>query len=336
MAPFPPIYFIVYRKGDLNLSIQKIIDIPTYVDLVALLGVKDKNLDTIRDDTSIKISVNKNNIVHLFGEENEVNRITLVFEKMMEYLDTQAQLSKEEVEWILQRSHNGEFAEVNQETILKYGKKEIKARTEGQIKYLESLRKNYITICIGGPGAGKTMVAVCYALSLLINKEIDKIIITRPMVEAKGENDLGALPGEVNDKLNLYMLPMLDVFERTLGKEKLMNYIEHGKIKMLPLGYMRGISLYKTCLIADEFENSNITLAKLLATRLGESSKIVICGDPIQQDSHGESGLDYLANSLQGVSGAGVVRMSNTDIVRHPMITRMLDAFERYDNLLRR
>lgn len=315
------------------MSIQKTIDVPKYVDLVALLGVKDRNLDAVKDDTSLKISVNGDNKIYLFGEDGEIDRIIKVFEKMMEYLDTQKQLSKEDVEWILQRSHTDELHNTTgQETILKYGKKEIKARTKGQIDYLHSLRNNYITICIGGPGAGKTMVAVCYALSLLINKEIDKIIITRPMVEAKGENDLGALPGEINNKLNLYMLPMLDVFERTLGKEKLTNYIERGKIQMLPLGYMRGISLYKTCLIADEFENSNITLAKLLVTRLGESSKIVICGDPIQQDSCGESGLDYLAHSLQGTSGAGVIRMSNTDIVRHPMITRMLDAFERYDN----
>ena len=325
------------------MSIQKTVEVPEYVDLVALLGAKDKNLDAIKADTSIKISVNGDNKI----KDNEVNRIINVFDKMMEYLDTQKQLSKEDVEWLLQRSHDGSlFDEVDEQTILKYGKKEIKARTKGQVEYLESLRNNYITICIGGPGAGKTMVAVCYALSMLVNKEIDKIVITRPMVEAKGERDLGALPGveakgerdlgalpgEVNDKLNLYMLPMLDVFERTLGKEKLLNYIEHGKIQMLPLGYMRGLSLYKTCLIADEFENSNITLAKLLVTRLGESSKIVICGDPIQQDNKGESGLNYLANALQNVPGSGIIRMSNEDIVRHPMITRMLEAFDRYDN----
>lgn len=314
------------------MSIQKTIEVPEYVDLVALLGAKDKNLDTIKADTAIKISVNGDNRIYLFGKDSEVDRITGVFDKMMEYLDTQKRLSNEDVEWLLQRSHDGSlFENVDAQTILKYGKKEIKARTKGQVEYLDSLRNNYITVCIAGPGAGKTMVAVCYALSLLVNKEIDKIIITRPMVEAKGENDLGALPGEVNDKLNLYMLPMLDVFERTLGKEKLMNYIEHGKIQMLPLGYMRGLSLYKTCLIADEFENSNITLAKLLVTRLGESSKIVVCGDPIQQDSRGESGLNYLANALQRVPGAGIIRMSNTDIVRHPMITRMLEAFDKYD-----
>ena len=315
------------------MSVQKIIEIPNYIDFVSLLGVKDRNLNVIKNNTSIKISVHGDNKVYLFGEDDEVNRIAIVFDKMIEYLDTQKQLSKEDVEWLLQRSFDNNFIEdINSQTILKYGKKEIKARTKGQLEYLDSLRNNYITICIAGPGAGKTMVAVCYALSLLVKKEIDKIIITRPMVEAKGENDLGALPGEINDKLSLYLLPMLDVFERTLGKEKLMNYIERGKIQMLPLGYMRGLSLYKTCLIADEFENSNITLAKLLVTRLGESSKIVVCGDPIQQDSHGESGLNYLANALQDVSGAGVIRMSNDNIVRHPMITRMLDAFEEYDH----
>ena len=315
------------------MSVQKTIEVPEYVDLVALLGAKDKNLDAIRADTAIKISINGDNRIYLFGKDEEVDRIISVFDKMVEYLDTQKKLSTEDVEWLLQRSHDGSLYEnVDEQIILKYGKKEIKARTKGQVEYLNSLRNNYVTVCIGGPGAGKTMVAVCYALSLLINKDIEKIVITRPMVEAKGERDLGALPGEVNDKLNLYMLPMLDVFERTLGKEKLLNYIEHGKIQMLPLGYMRGLSLYKTCLIADEFENSNITLAKLLVTRLGESSKIVICGDPIQQDNKGESGLNYLANALQNVPGAGIIRMSNEDIVRHPMITRMLEAFDRYDN----
>lgn len=313
-------------------NIQKIVEIPEYLSLVDLLGTKDSILNTVKDNTSLKISFDGDRKISLFGNEEEANRIDGVFNKMIQYLDTQKCLSKEDVEWILQQSLDGNpLDSANEEVILKYGKKEIKARTKGQLNYLNSLRNNYITICIGGPGAGKTMVAVCYALSLLVNKEIDRIIITRPMVEAKGENDLGALPGEINDKLNLYMLPMLDIFERTLGKEKLMNYIERGKIQMLPLGYMRGISLYKTCLIADEFENSNITLAKLLVTRLGESSKIAICGDPIQQDSRSESGLGYLANALQDVPGAGIVRMSNEDIVRHPMITKMLTAFAAYD-----
>ena len=201
-------------------NIQKIVEIPEYISLVDLLGTKDSILNTIKDNTSLKISFDGDRKIFLFGNEKETERIDGVFNKMIQYLDTQKCLSKEDVEWLLQQSLDGnQLDSANEEVILKYGKKEIKARTKGQLNYLNSLRNNYITICIGGPGAGKTMVAVCYALSLLVNKEIDRIIITRPMVEAKGENDLGALPGEINDKLNLYMLPMLDIFERTLGKE---------------------------------------------------------------------------------------------------------------------
>lgn len=315
------------------MAVQKTIVVPEYVDLVSLLGAKDKNLEAIKQDTSVKISVNGDNKIYLFGNDAEVDRLIDIFDKMMEYLDTDKKLTPETVEWILQRSHDGTLCQnIEEEVILKYGKKEIKARTKGQLDYLNSLRNNHVTICVAPPGVGKTMVSVCYGLSLLVAKEIDKIIITRPMVEAKGENDLGALPGELNNKLNLYMLPMLDVFERTLGKEKLQTYIERGKIQMLPLSYMRGVSLYNTYLIADEFENSSVTLAKLLVARLGKNSKIVVCGDPIQQDSKGESGLTYLANSLKGVAGAGVIRMDSKDIVRHPMITRMLAAFEEYDN----
>lgn len=313
-------------------QVQKIIEIPSYIDIVDFLGVKDKNLDIIKSNTNTKISIGGDNNIYVFGKVDEVECVSNAFDKMIEYLETQNKLSVEDVELILSNVRSNNFCECDEDlVVLKYGKKEIRARTKGQIDYFHSLKNNYITICLGGPGAGKTMIAVSYAISMLNNKEIDKIIITRPMVEAKGERDLGALPGEVNDKLNLYMLPMLDVFERTLGKEKLVNYIERGKIQMLPLGYMRGISLYKTCLIADEFENSNITLSKLLVTRLGESSKIIICGDPMQQDNTAQSGLSYLANSLKDVSGIGVVKMSNNDIVRHPMITKMLDAFSEYD-----
>ena len=233
---------------------------------------------------------------------------------------------------LINQSHDGDFFVPQDDSlILKYGKKEIRTRTKGQQEYLNSLRKNDITIAIGAPGTSKTFTAVCYGLSLLKNKEIDKIVICRPMVEAKGENSLGSLPGEIGAKLQLYLLPMMDVFERVLGKEKLDAYIETGRIQMLPVGYMRGLSLYKTYLICDEAENLNITLAQLLVTRIGEGSKIIVCGDPMQQDSREQSGLNYLANSLESLSGVGVIRMEDKDIVRHPMITKMLKAFKEYD-----
>ena len=314
-------------------SVQKTIEIPYYVDKVSLLGPKDSFLNLIRRDTAVKISVNSEEEISLYGPIDEVKRIESVLEKLMDIAANRESMTANEVGILLNQSKgvDGIYQPQDDSLILKYGKKEIRTKTKGQQAYLNSLRKNDITIAIGAPGTSKTFTAVCYGLSLLKNKEIDKIVICRPMVEAKGENSLGSLPGEIGAKLQLYLLPMMDVFERVLGKEKLDAYIETGRIQMLPVGYMRGLSLYKTYLICDEAENLNITLAQLLVTRIGEGSKIIVCGDPMQQDSKEQSGLNYLANSLESLSGVGVIRMEDKDIVRHPMITKMLKAFDEYD-----
>ena len=315
-------------------NIQQTISLPTrYISTIDVLGPKDSFINLIRSDTAVKISVNNEEEISLYGPIDEVKRIESVLNKLIDIAASHEQMTVNEVGIILNQSKddNGIYEPQDDSLILKYGKKEIKARTKGQQDYLNSLRDNDITVCIGNAGCGKTMVSVCYGLYLLNNKEIDKIIITRPMVSAKGEADLGALPGELEAKFGLYALPMIDVFERMLGKERLDTYIEKGKIQMLPLGYMRGISLYRTYCLADEMQNSSITLSKLLVTRIGEQSKIVVCGDPMQQDFQGESGLNFLANSLDGIQGAGVVRMSDKDIIRHPMITKMLRAFNEYE-----
>lgn len=314
-------------------SVQKTIEIPYYVDKLSLLGPKDSFLNLIRQDTAVKIAINNEEEISLYGPIDEVKRIESVLEKLMDIAANREPMTTNEVGILLNQSKNvdGIYSPQDDSLILKYGKKEIRTRTQGQQKYLDALRSSDVTVCIGAPGSSKTFTSVCYGLSLLATKEIDKIIICRPMVEAKGENSLGSLPGEIESKLYVYLLPMIDVFERVLGKEKLNAYIESGKIQMLPVGYMRGLSLYKTYLLCDEAENLNITLAKLLVTRIGEASKIVVCGDPMQQDSFGESGLNYLANALEEVQGASIIRMSDSDIVRHPMITRMLKAFDEYD-----
>lgn len=314
-------------------SVQKTIEIPYYVDKISLLGPKDSFLNLIRRDTAVKISVNSEEEISLYGPIDEVKRIESVLEKLMDIAANREPMTANEVGILLNQSKDvdGIYQPQDDSLILKYGKKEIRTKTKGQQAYLNSLRDNDVTICIGGAGCGKTMVSVCYGLFLLANKDIDKIVITRPMVNAKGEADLGALPGDLVEKFSLFSLPMVDVFERMLGKERLDEYIDKGKIQMLPLGYMRGVSMYRTYCLADEMQNSSVTLAKLLVTRLGEGSKIVACGDPMQQDFLGESGLNYLANSLENIQGAGIIRMSDSDIVRHPMITKMLKAFDEYD-----
>jgi phosphate starvation-inducible PhoH-like protein len=311
------------------------VSIPRGIDAVNVLGPSDRYVRAVKEqiDDTLRVNLgrsNEENTIVIFGKEKSVYQAQEVFEKLIEIKD---EISTDEVQLLAKQSVDGGIFDNSgsSTTVLKYGKKEIKVRTEGQLEYLNSMRCNAITICIAPPGASKTYTAVCYALSQLINKNVDTIVISRPMVSAKGEADLGALPGTADEKFSLYALPMMDVFERVLGREKLDSYIEKGKIKMLPLGYMRGCSLYKTFLLVDEAENMNTILGKLAVTRLGEDSKIVLCGDLVQQDSKGESGLEYLANSLKDVSGIGVVRMTEADVVRHALITKMLNAFAAYD-----
>lgn len=323
----------------MNEHIQINVSIPRGIDTVNVFGPSDNYIKAIKEqiDNTLRINLGNSdgqNVISVFGKKESVKAAEEVFEKLIEIACSKDEVSTDEVRMFAKQSADGGIFDNSDSstTILKYGKKEIKVRTEGQLKYLNSMRHNAITVCIAPAGASKTYTAVCYALSQLINKNIDTIVISRPMVSAKGEADLGALPGTADEKFSLYALPMMDVFERVLGREKLDSYIEKGKIKMLPLGYMRGCSLYKTFLLVDEAENMNTILGKLAVTRLGEDSKIVLCGDLVQQDSKGESGLEYLANSLKGVSGIGVVRMTEADVVRHALITKMLTAFNKYDN----
>lgn len=323
----------------MNEHIQINVSIPRGIDTVNVFGPSDNYIKAIKEqiDNTLRINLGNSdgqNVISVFGKKESVKAAEEVLEKLIEIACSKDEVSTDEVRMFAKQSADGGIFDNSDSstTILKYGKKEIKVRTEGQLKYLNSMRHNAITVCIAPAGASKTYTAVCYALSQLINKNIDTIVISRPMVSAKGEADLGALPGTADEKFSLYALPMMDVFERVLGREKLDSYIEKGKIKMLPLGYMRGCSLYKTFLLVDEAENMNTILGKLAVTRLGEDSKIVLCGDLVQQDSKGESGLEYLANSLKGVSGIGVVRMTEADVVRHALITKMLTAFNKYDN----
>lgn len=315
------------------------IELPvSYLDPTTILGPKDCLINLIKNDTSAKVGVYNNSSISIYGEESEVHRIEKIIERMIQIASQHEPLTKNEVGILLNQSKENEefFVPRDRSVILQYGKHKIVTKTKGQQEYLDSMRKNDITICIGAPGTSKTFSAVCYGLSLLLEKEIDKIIITRPMVEAKGERSLGSLPGEINSKLGIYLIPMIDVFERILGKSVLDEYINKGKIQMLPIGYMRGLSLYRTFCLCDEAQNLTVTLAKLLATRLGEQSKIVVCGDPIQKDlTESISGLDYLANSLNNEEGIGVVRLNNQDIVRHPLITKILNCFEKYDSYQR-
>ena len=311
--------------------VQKNFDIPTYVNELDLLGAKDVNLNTLREEfKNVKIATTEKGF-SLFGLSEEVEQVLKVLQRMCEVASTQRYVSCEDVDLFARQAKAGEVFHATEEgIILTHGKKQIKVKTEGQLNYLRSLRQNDITVCSGAAGSSKTYAAVCFGLDLLLKKDIDKILITRPMVEAGGER-IGAEPGTITDKLTNWLLPCLDVFERVLGKERLEQLVEKGKIQLLPLGRLRGLSFYKTYCVATEMQNSDPVLAKLLVTRIGEGSKICIEGDLEQKDSYKESGLEYLMQSLGGVDGVGIVRMTSADVVRHPIITKLITAFHTFD-----
>lgn len=310
--------------------INETIKIPPSISPLLVLGEKDCVFNAIRKVTDCKLRYQpEDESFAVYGDPRDVDKLKDIFEEIFSRIFRDENVSKSDI-GVICNIVNQRPEDTDETVILSYHGKQVRTKTKGQLEYVRSMRENDITICVAPPGSSKTYSAVAYGLNLLRNKDVDKIIITRPLVEAGGE-EVGIEPGTITEKLYNWMLPCLDVFERVLGKSQLEKYIEDGKIQMLPLGRMRGLSFYHSFCIADEMQNSSITLAKLIATRIGEGSKIVICGDPMQRDFRSESGLDYLARSLDGISGVGVIRMSDADVVRHGLIPKILKAFEDTD-----
>lgn len=206
--------------------------------------------------------------------------------------------------------------------------KTVRAKTQGQKKYLEAIDQNTITFGIGPAGTGKTYLAVAKAVNALYSKQISRIILTRPAVEA-GER-LGFLPGTLSEKIDPYLRPLFDALQEMLEPEILTKLMESGVIEVAPLAYMRGRTLNDSFIILDEAQNTTGEQMKMFLTRLGFNSKMVITGDTTQVDlPGGKSGLSIATSILEGVSGLGIERLSSKDVVRHELVTRIVDAYEK-------
>jgi len=207
----------------------------------------------------------------------------------------------------------------------------IKPRTRGQSSYLESIRQHDITIAIGPAGTGKTHLAMAAAVSALLNKEVNRIVLTRPAVEA-GEN-LGFLPGDLEQKVNPYLRPLFDALYSMVNTEKARQLMERDAIEIAPLAFMRGRTLSNAFAILDEAQNTTREQMKMFLTRLGEGSRAVITGDVTQVDlpRGRRSGLVDAGEVLHGVEGVGIVRLDRRDVVRHPLVQRIIHAYEAAD-----
>jgi phosphate starvation-inducible PhoH-like protein len=269
------------------------------------------------------------------GEEELIDYFEMKLGLMVRHFEKFNQLTENNIDNLM--LHEGEKLlndDDGSETLVHgNGGVKIKARTVNQKKLVEAIRKNDMVFCIGPAGTGKTYTAVALAVQALKNKEVKRIVLTRPAVEA-GEN-LGFLPGDLKEKLDPYLMPLYDALRDMIPPERLAEMIQYGVIEIAPLAFMRGRTLDKAFVILDEAQNTTIMQMKMFLTRMGMTAKFVITGDMSQVDlpRKQRSGLTYATRILRDIEGIGVVEMGHSDIIRHKIIAKIISAFEQQEAL---
>ena len=277
----------------------------------------------------------KNDKVLICGEEEKVEDATLLLKNLIETARKQDSLSLSDVRYSISLIKNNEkrpVSELLKDTVVYTSMgKPIRAKTLGQKRYIDAINNNDIVFGIGPAGTGKTYLAMAAAVRAFKSKEVNRIILTRPAVEA-GEN-LGFLPGDLQNKVDPYLRPLYDALFEILGHDTYNNLFEKGLIEVAPLAYMRGRTLDSAFVILDEAQNTTNEQMKMFLTRLGYGSKAIITGDVTQIDlpRGKQSGLKTVLRILAGVKGIGITYLNKNDIVRHPLVQRIIDAYEKYE-----
>lgn len=301
------------------------------VDVQAFLGVNNSNLMLLRTLFPKLRLVAHHNELKIMGDSRETDRFLEVLEPMVAYC-REYNLLPEDVILRIAQGAKLPADDVPKHLILHgTGGKSIIARGDNQQKLVEAFEANDLVFAIGPAGTGKTFVAISLAVRALKSKQVRRIILSRPAVEA-GEK-LGFLPGEMKDKLDPYLQPLYDALEEMIPAVKLKEYIENNIIQIAPLAYMRGRTLNDAVVILDEAQNTTELQMKMFLTRLGANAKMIVTGDITQTDlPRGvHSGLRQALNILQGTRGIGYIAFQRADIVRHPLVQRVVDAYDRYD-----
>jgi len=314
---------------------KKNIDI-SEVDLLAFMGVGDKNILIIEENVDTQIVI-RGSTMHLNGKKNEINFIESIVNKMMLSINNKGFVELEEIRHYITSRTNGEYIPTiengNENIVLYTHKGSVQARTSGQKNYLKSVQENDIVFAIGPAGTGKTYQAVAMSVSALKSRSVDRIIITRPAVEA-GEH-LGFLPGDLKEKIDPYLTPLYDALNDMIPKDKLKHYISQKIIEIAPLAYMRGRTLHNSFIILDEAQNATPIQMKMFLTRLGVTSKAIITGDITQIDlpQNDRSGLIEAANVLKKIEGIAFVNFDETDVVRHRLVKNIIKAYAKTDTV---
>lgn len=307
--------------------------VPSPIEPSALLGPQDEFLHLIEDSTAARISLHENSL-RIQGNALEVQSLTTLFAGLIKTLEAGEALTADEVKRSLNLMRAGELAPppMKNDVILSYRGRAIRPKTPTQKQYVDAIRKNTVTFGIGPAGTGKTYLAMAMAVAAFNNKQVSRIILTRPVVEA-GEN-LGFLPGSLTEKIDPYIRPLYDALFEMMEPGRANKYLADGTIEIAPLAFMRGRTLNDAFIVLDEAQNTTPGQMKMFLTRLGIGSKMVITGDITQADlPKGISGLKTVRQVLDGLGDIAFCEFKNADVVRHSLVARIVAAYARAEEM---
>jgi phosphate starvation-inducible PhoH-like protein len=298
----------------------------------ALFGERDTFLKQISEALDVQITTRNNEIV-ISGQEDNVNKADKVFRELLSVLRKGRTLEERDVDYAVRIVGNDEDLDLlnlsDDEIVFTNRGKLVRPKTKGQKIYVDAVRNNTLVFGVGPAGTGKTYLAIALAVAALRAKEVDRIILTRPAVEA-GER-LGFLPGDLQAKIDPYLRPLYDALFDIMGNDQFAKYMEKGIIEVAPLAYMRGRTLDNSFIILDEAQNSTKEQMKMFLTRLGFGSKAIVTGDITQIDlpRNNKSGLIQAINVLKNIDDIGIVMLTAKDVVRHKLVQRIIRAYEK-------
>lgn len=306
------------------------IEVPADVSMSDVVGPADSLLHRIEDAFEARIVV-RGNVISAEGDAAEMQTLTKLLSEIVKHVQDGETFDEAYLKRALELLKTSELcpSALRNDVLLTYRGRSIHPKTAGQKHYIDAIRRNTITFGVGPAGTGKTYLAMACALASIKRKEVGRIVLTRPVVEA-GEN-LGFLPGSLSEKVDPYVRPLYDALFDMMDNDKALQLIEDGVIEIAPLAFMRGRTLNDAFIILDEAQNTTPEQMKMFLTRLGLSSKMVITGDPTQLDlPHGVSGLKGAREILEGIDGIEFCRLSGKDVVRHSLVSAIVAAYDKH------
>lgn len=305
---------------------------------IALFGLNDQNITVIEQECSVHIALRGNHLV-IQGDPEHLSLAEKTVQILFDMIQHNETVDRLRIRYVISMVRDGNADRIEESLkkviAITHRGKQVTCKTIGQQKYIETIRKNTLTFAIGPAGTGKTYLAMALSVMALKNKEAERIILTRPAVEA-GEK-LGFLPGDLTQKVDPYLRPLYDAMYDFMGADSYTRLLERGTVEVAPLAYMRGRTLSDAFIILDEAQNTTPEQMKMFLTRIGFNSKVIVTGDITQTDlpTGKSSGLAEAIRILDGIPGIGIVELTGKDIVRHELVQRIVEAYDKNDQIQR-